>query len=566
MPTPSQTKQSQVKPGRFAQQTRVPLAGSDKAAFNPGETPSLSAAAAVDDSAPARPGRKPITVSVVLRPRTPIDSAALLTPGYLRLSRARFAKLHGPDPASLKLVNAFAAEFNLSPTAPTPGRRTVQLTGSEADLARAFGVTFDRQPGVPYRLRVGVITLPEELAPHIQAVLGLDDRPQAQSHFRVSNAKATNVSYTPVQVGQLYGIPSALSAAGQTIALIELGGGYRTADLTAYFKTLGRPAPSVVAVSVDKGKNAPTTASGADGEVMLDIEVAAALAPGARIAVYFAPNTDQGFIDAIATAVHDTINNPSVISISWGGPESTWTQQSITALDQACQAAAALGITITVACGDNGSTDGVTGTANHVDFPASSPHVLACGGTKLTVTGTKILAEVVWNELAANEGATGGGVSNVFPLPTWQSKAGVPKSTSSTGGRGLPDVAGDADPATGYSIRVDGQTIVIGGTSAVAPLWAGLIALANAQGKTTAGFLNPTLYAAKQTSLFNDITQGTNGGFSAGPGWDACTGLGSPVGAAIIQAVSPSKTRPVRSKHDSNVSRLPATRSGENPS
>jgi kumamolisin len=302
--------------------------------------------------------------------------------------------------------------------------------------------------------------------------------------------------------------------------------------LTAYFKTLGIPAPSISAVSVDNGKNAPSTASSADGEVMLDIDVAASVAPGAKIAVYFTPNTDQGFIDAITTAVHDTTNKPSVISISWGGPESSWTAQSLAALDAACQSAAALGITITVAAGDDGSTDG--GTGNNVDFPASSPHVLACGGTKLVASGATISSEVVWNELASQEGATGGGVSNVFPLPSWQANANVPASSASAGGRGVPDVAGDADPNAGYTIRVDGETMVIGGTSAVAPLWAGLIAVANQQLGKPVGFVQPALYAAKAATAFSDITQGNNGAFSAGPGWDACTGLGSPIAEKLI--------------------------------
>jgi kumamolisin len=261
------------------------------------------------------------------------------------------------------------------------------------------------------------------------------------------------------------------------------------------------------------------------------------VAPGAKLVVYFTPNTDQGFIDAISTAVHDTTNKPSVISISWGGPESTWTQQSMTALDAACQSAAALGITITVAAGDNGSDDGVTTGGNHVDFPASSPHVLACGGTKLIGSGSTITSEVVWNETAANEGATGGGVSTVFALPTWQASSNVPKA-GTFAGRGVPDVSGDADPSTGYTVRVDGQTMAIGGTSAVAPLWAGLIALNNAQNKTTAGFLQPTIYATKAKSAFNDITSGNNGAFSAGPGWDACTGLGSPIGTALIKLLA----------------------------
>jgi kumamolisin len=291
---------------------------------------------------------------------------------------------------------------------------------------------------------------------------------------------------------------------------------------------LGLTPPTVVAVSVDGGTNAPGDPNGADGEVALDIQVAGAIANGARIAVYFAPNTDQGFIDAITTAVHDTTNKPSVLSISWGGPESSWPQSSVTALDNACQSAAALGVTITVACGDNGSSDG--GSGNNVDFPASSPHVLACGGTELIGSGSTIEEEVVWNDQSSGGGATGGGYSTLFPLPSWQSSAGISGS-----GRGVPDVAGDASPETGYNILVDGQQEVVGGTSAVAPLWAALMALINQQRGTPVGFVNASLYT--DGADFHDITQGSNGAYSAGPGWDACTGLGSPNGAEIAGAL-----------------------------
>jgi kumamolisin len=272
---------------------------------------------------------------------------------------------------------------------------------------------------------------------------------------------------------------------------------------------------------------------------MLDIEVSGAVAPGARIVVYFAPNTDAGFVDAIAQAIHDAKYKPSVISISWGSAEINWTAQAMAALDAACQSAAALGVTITVAAGDNGSSDGVNDGKNHVDFPASSPHVLACGGTNLQGSGSSISAEVVWNAQSQGGGATGGGVSDVFPLPSWQAGANVPQPGVSTGGRGVPDVAGDADPATGYVIRVDGQTMVIGGTSAVAPLWAGLIAVANQQNGTSAGFIQPALYAARNKTAFRDTISGDNGSFKAGPGWDACTGLGSPITPRVISAIKP---------------------------
>ncbi len=525
------------------------------------EKPALTQAAGEQPA----PSGKQITVSVVVRRKSPLKPAHRT--GKLRLTHAQYRRNHGADPEAVKLVRAFAKEYGLAvaPDTPGPERRTVKLIGTIAAMQKAFGVTLVHkvQNGITYRVREGSITLPAELVGPVVAVLGLDNRPQAQPHFRVlgeagdvtaeiaqgtgfahPHAGGAGTSFTPPQIAALYQFPPKASAAGQTIAIIELGGGYRATDIAAYFKSLGQKTPNVSTVLVDGGKNAPSTSSSADGEVMLDVEVAAAVAPGANIVVYFTPNTDQGFIDAIGTAVHDTKNKPSVISISWGSAEVNWTAQSMTTLDAACQSATALGITVTVAAGDNGSTDGVTGGQNHVDFPASSPHVLACGGTKLQGSGSSISSEVVWNELAANEGATGGGVSNVFPLPSWQSGSRVPKPTNSAGGRGVPDVSGDADPTTGYTVRVDGKTMVIGGTSAVAPLWAGLIALANAQNGKSAGFLQPSIYAAKGKAAFNDITSGTNYtgtpvGFTAGPGWDPCTGLGSPIGTKLIAVVNP---------------------------
>ena len=535
MANPPRKSSSGAKAPRFAEQARIVLAGSEKAA----------APDAVHVK--ATPPKTKITVSVIVKRKEPLKvkkrNGRASEP--VRVTRAHYLKHHSADPAAIKLVKAFAKEFNLNveDDKTQAARRTVQLTGTAADIQKAFGVELNQKTigGQEYRVREGGIQLPASLTGSVLAVLGLDNRPQATPHFRVHAAAggtaAAPSSYTPPQVAQAYQWPAKASGAGQTIGIIELGGGYRQTDLTAYFKTLGLAAPGITAVSVDKGKNKPSNANSADGEVMLDIEVAGSVAPGAKLAVYFTPNTDQGFIDAITTAVHDTKNKPSVISISWGGPESSWTAQSTAALDAACQSAAALGVTITVAAGDNGSSDG--GTGNNVDFPASSPHVLGCGGTKLDANGATIVSEVVWNELANNEGATGGGVSNVFALPPWQDNSNVPKPSGTTGGRGVPDVTGDADPTTGYTIRVDGKTMPIGGTSAVAPLWAGLVAVANAQLGTQVGFIQPAIYAAKAASAFNDITVGNNPAFSAGPGWDACSGLGSPIAGKLIPLLAP---------------------------
>lgn len=196
-----------------------------------------------------------------------------------------------------------------------------------------------------------------------------------------------------------------------------------------------------------------------------------------------------------------------------------------------------MGVTVLVACGDNGASDGTSGGTPTVDFPAASPYVVACGGTTLTLSGTSIQSEKVWNDLSQNEGATGGGVSEVFALPSFQQSVNVPKAPNGFAGRGVPDVAGDADPVTGYSVIVDGQQEVIGGTSAVAPLWAGLFALINQSLGANVGYVNPLLYSANEEASFHDITSGNNGGYSAGPGWDACTGLGSPNGAALLAAL-----------------------------
>ena len=531
----------------FATQSRTILSGSEKAPL-----------AQVSGEQPA-PAAARMTVSVIVRRKTPLSAAH--SRGEKRLTRAEFNANHAADPAAIKLVKAFAAEFDLKVEAgtPAPGRRTMKLTGTVANMQRAFGVSLAHKimEGVTYRVREGSIHLPSELQGYVVAVLGLDDRPQAKPHFRVlgeldaaaaetagrgfARAHAANgsVSYTPVQVGQLYQFPKGASASNQTIGIIELGGGFRQKDITAYFKSLGQKPPKVVAVPVGTGKNNPGGPNGADGEVMLDIEVAGAVAPGAGIAVYFAPNTDQGFVDAIAQAIHDTTNKPSVISISWGSAEINWTAQAMAALDAACQSAAALGITITVASGDNGSSDAVNDRKNHVDFPASSPHVLACGGTNLQSSGTSISDETVWNAQPQGGGATGGGVSDIFPLPAWQAGARVPKPSKPSGGRGVPDVSGDADPATGYIVRVDGKTLVIGGTSAVAPLWAGLIAVANQQNGKSAGFIQPAIYAAKAKAAFRDIVDGNNGSYVAGPDWDPCTGLGSPIAPELIRAVKP---------------------------
>ena len=482
------------------------------------------------------------TVTIVVRAKTSSKEkaaklASLAPPQRTYVTREEFAEKYGADPTDVIAVERFALDSKLLVLDADLARRSVVVGGTLGDLASAFGADLRmyRQGNASFRGRVGSLTVPSALAGAIVGVFGLDARPQARAHFRklLRPAAAAATSFEPPQVAQAYAYPSGIDGTGQTIAILELGGGFAQSDLDSYFSGLGIPTPSVTSVSVDGATNAPTgDPDGPDAEVLLDIEVSGSIAPGAKIVVYFAPNTDQGFLDGITTAIHDTDNNPQILSISWGGPESTWTTQDFTNFDAAFADAGTLGVTVTVAAGDSGSSDGVSDGSAHVDFPASSPHVLACGGTSLKASGATIKSEVVWND-GTSGGATGGGVSAAFPLPTWQQNANVPPSVNAGAnvGRGVPDVAGDADPQTGYDILVDGSSGVVGGTSAVAPLWAALVALLNQKSSKPLGFINATLYA--NPSALNDITSGNNGAYSAGPGWDACTGLGSPNGTRL---------------------------------
>jgi kumamolisin len=485
-------------------------------------------------------------LTLVLRRRA--DLPAEIVEGPTVLTSDELAERYGADPADVALVRQTLTRGGLEVTAVHPATRRIKVAGTLGELSRTFGVTLQQVnstgPGgqvVTHRYREGPLYVPAALAGIVLAVLGLDTRPEFRAHFRPRAAAAQGTSYSPNQVADIYQFPTGTTGAGQTIAIIELGGGFSTSDLDTYFGGLGIAVPSISAVGVDGASNAPgSDPTGADVEVALDIDVIGAAAPGATQVVYFAPNNgDQGFVDAISDAAQAS-PAPIAISISWGQSEDSWTAQGRTAMEAAMSDAAVLGITVCAASGDNGSGDAVNDGQAHVDFPASSPHALGCGGTKLLAdpsTGA-ISSEVVWNETASNEGASGGGVSDQFLLPPYQATAGVPARAGGSSGRGVPDVAGNADPTTGYQIYSDGQAQVVGGTSAVAPLWAALVSrLAEATGQRF-GLIQPALYAGVTPGTdvpgFRDITSGNNGAYAAGPGWDACSGLGSPDGTALL--------------------------------
>ena len=513
------------------------------------------------------PGQR-IEVTIMLRRRPGGDVGETLSAHLANglrqhqapLTDAAFAERFGADPHDIVQVEAFAHASGFDIVDSRPAERRVILAGTVAACSDAFGVTLDAYVDADdariHRCRSGAVHVPAALAGIVEGVFGLDDRPQAKPHFRLQPvpqagvmARVASTSYTPLQLAAAYDFPTAGKGTGQCIAIIELGGGYKASELDAYFTGLGLTPPTIKSRSIDGGRNRPDgNPNSADGEVLLDIEVVGAIAPGATIVVYFAPNTDAGFLNAISSAVHDPHNRPAVISISWGGPELSWTAQAMRAMDAVFQDAAALGVTVCCAAGDDGSSDQRAPAADdgalHADFPASSPFVLACGGTRLDAAGGEPRGSV-WNQ-GCSGGATGGGVSDVFARPPWQDGAGVPASANPGKhvGRGVPDVAANTDPATGYLIQVDRQHIIMGGTSAVAPLYAALIALCNEQLGRRLGYLNPVLYGLPASArAFRDIRSGDNdislhhSAYPASTGWDPCSGLGSVDGSNLLAAL-----------------------------
>ena len=469
-----------------------------------------------------------IVVSIYLKPR---ETSAAVERSSLAHARAA---LHATD---IDAVTAFAQAHALTVVETSPARRLVKLSGTAAHFQTAFRTELlsVRQAGDQYRMRQGSLHVPATLQPIVESVLGLDNRPVAKPRFVL--ATRTETSHLPHQVGQLYNFPTGVNGAGQNIAIIELGGGYNDADTTQAFSAMGLPVPTVTAVPVDGASNSP--GGDADGEVALDIQVAGGNAPGSKLIVYFTPNTDQGFADAISQAAHDAANVPSIISISWGGPESGYTSQAVATLNSAMQDAGSMGISVFVASGDSLATDGVTDGAAHVDFPASSPFAIGCGGTNIDASGTTVNNETVWND---GSSGTGGGISDLFDVASFQQNVNLPPSVNGgRKGRGVPDVAGDAAPSTGYTIVLNGQSQTVGGTSAVAPLWSALTALINQSLNRKVGFFLPQLYAnpsgMREITSGNNIPQGTTIGYDAGPNWNACTGLGRPDGQAVVDSL-----------------------------
>jgi kumamolisin len=506
-----------------------------------------------------------LTVGVRRRKQLPDLSALDAKPPGERkyMTRDQLRNEYGSDPAAIDAIEKFAAAHHLVVTRNEPASARLGLGGTVANISDAFGVKlldYSHPKLGEFHARTGPVMLPDDVGDAITGVFGLNNhrvmhrlpRPRQTIDARTPMSK-TRPWFIPTELAGIYNFPNA-DASNQCIGLLEFGGGVEESDVTAYFQKIGVPAPNIQIVAVDGVSTDPTADPNSTGEVMLDVDVAGALAGGAKVAVYFSTFDEKGLVDILSTVINDSTNDPAVLSVSWGWDENQpfnngilWSPAAIDHVNHSLLAVAQLGITVCVSTGDDGSEAQVKDGHAHVNFPAASPYVLAVGGTTLharkSAHGQTTITEVVWNDGPGS--GTGGGVSDITPVPSWQ-EGKVPRSVNpgNFAGRAIPDVAANADPNTGYLVMNGGQFGIVGGTSASAPLWASLITRINALNGARAGNFNALLYGTiGPAGALRDITSGNNdtdglldGQFPAGPGWDACTGWGVPDGAKLLAA------------------------------
>jgi kumamolisin len=523
-----------VKSGR-----RVPLVGSDRVA--------PEGATLIGDVDPD----EPITIVVHVKRRTPDrfqvgsegDLARLAKPVTRRALAGERRRTHARATARIRKL---AGQSGLTVERIDFVARIVVLQGTAQQMAEIFGATLriydDGQHR--FRARVGQLVVPAEIAPFVRAILGFDQRPMhaTKPFVRAEAGMAGGAGLWPAKMAALYGVPLDHDVSKVCVGIIALGGGYLASDLAAAAAAT-RSAPPVV-IDMPQGGNDGAYGGGttADKEIALDLQVLAGLLPKAKIVVYFAGNSIDSLTGAIHQAVFDDVNRPQVISVSWGSAEKFWTDTGRDAMQAVLADAARLRVSVLFAAGDELATGGLSDRKVHVWFPASSPYAIGCGGTLTTLAPGEgsIATEEVWKE---GFSGTGGGISDVFPVPAYQSQLALPPSQNDGAvRRGVPDVACAAASTPGYRIVVGGVEMALDGTSAATPLWAALIAIANVARGEPVGRLNSVLYA--NPGAFRPIIQGDNRvsgkGYQAGPnpGWNACTGLGVPKGADIIAALT----------------------------
>jgi len=500
-----------------------------------------------------------IEVTLKLRRKKPLPD---LSGRPTRISRAELEANYGAAPADVEKVRTVLTGLGMTIIQEDPASASMKAGGAADVVEDIFGIKLLHysHDGENYRGRRGNLHIPAELDGIITGVFGLDTRrmvkrrPLRKRHKSLDLARrkaAARSWFFPAELASIYNFPDG-DGSGQTVGILEFGGGYFEDDLATFSENANIQMPTVRTVSVN---NTPTDQKdGAEGEVMLDVEVVGGVCPKATIVVYFSTFDENGWVSALDTAVHDAENPLSVISVSWGYAEDAqgaWSDGAIDAINDTLKAAALLGVTVCVAAGDDGSDDQVGDGYAHVDFPSSSPYVLAVGGTTLRKSKSGKLTEVAWKDgdglRQDNGGSTGGGVSVHFPRPGWQTVSIQSVNPGAIDGRVIPDVAADASANTGYWMVADGQGGASGGTSASAPLWAALIARINASlgADKQVGYLTPMLYQGNNNGArlgaasCKDITSGNNdtssvGGYSAGTGYDAVTGWGSPDGGKLL--------------------------------
>ena len=514
-------------------------------------------------------GGKWIELTIGVKPVKPLPDLSTLDdklPAQRKyMTREQLARDHGSDPKAVQAIESFAKAHDLVVTRNEPASARMGLAGTADNINAAFGVTlmdYENPKLGAFHARTGPVNVPPEVADAITGVFGLNNHRMLHRGFRAAHNLAPQMAtphrswFIPTELAPVYHFPNA-NAQQQCIGLLEFGGGVETSDVASYFSQIGSAAPTVQVVAVDGVSTDPRSDPESTGEVMLDIDVAGGLGAGATLAVYFSTFDEKGLVDCLSKVINDSTNDPSVVSISWGWDENEsfnnagviWSPAAIKHCNQSFLAAAQLGITVCVSTGDDGSEAQMNDGRAHVNFPATSPYVLAVGGTTLHVRksakGAQHVSETVWND-GPRGGGTGGGVSDVTPCPAWQTGKVVPSmNPGNFNGRAIPDVAANADPATGYLTMSGGKMQIVGGTSASAPLWASLVARINASLGARVGNFNALLYSSFGPSgVLRDVTSGDNdvegllqGQYPAGKGWDACTGWGAPDGEKLLAAL-----------------------------
>lgn len=472
-----------------------------------------------------------VAMTIWLRPRAggaiDVDRAKQLgaTPPSLRRyeNRHAFEERTTCDPNDVAVLRAYCAQFDIS--VDESRWRCVIARGRLSRFIDAFGAqvaVFVDEAQRSFRARSGPLRAPENIAKIVRAVFGFSQWPRAR------RLGALERHATPLSISEItsrYAFPDA-DGAGETIAIVQMGGAFRLDDFTACMKAQGVQTSAPLVKRIDDPADGHVNVTAHDLEGALDAQIAAALAPAAHIVIYRGPNGERAFLDAIRAAVFDDECNPSVLSISYGWPESLWTPAAVDILNELFIAAALLGMTVLCASGDNGAELSYDGKP-HVLFPASSPFAHACGATAIN-PGTPKSDEVAWD-------SSGGGFSEQFEIPEWQAQARAFADVAGVApGRGVPDVAAQESP--GYCVYLKDVELAAGGTSAIAPMWASLAARLNQRIGSRIGFFTPLLYRRSE-GVFRDVVAGGNDVYRARSGWNPCTGLGVPVGTALESAL-----------------------------